>query len=611
MIMATFEELGLEENILRGIREMGFENPTPIQQEVIPMILTEKTDLVALAQTGTGKTAAFGLPILQNIDRKRQEPQALILSPTRELCVQIAGEMKSYGKFVDNLKVVALYGGEPIVKQFKLLDNPPQVIAATPGRLLDMIRRGRINLETIDFLVLDEADEMLNMGFTEDINQILESVSDARQTLLFSATMPKAVSRIAQNYMKNPQEVTVGTKNSGSDNVTHEYYMVQARNRYQALKRIVDINPDVYGIIFCRTRQETKEIAEKLMQDGYNADALHGDLSQAQRDTVMNKFRMRNLQLLVATDVASRGLDVNDLTHVINYNLPDDTESYNHRSGRTGRADKKGTSVAIVHQREKYRIRDIERIIKKEFIRKDIPNGEDVCRKQLIHFIDRIEQAQIDSEIEAFMPEISEKLAQMDRETLVRNVVGLEFTRLLGYYKNAPNLNVAPKDERKQDNKDRNRERSRENGRRYERGSEQRTSERGNERRRGLHDGVRLFMNMGEKQGLKPSKLLGMINDATGDKSIEVQNIDVMKSFAFFEVSEQYAGQIIAGFAREFADKNIAIERAQAGAGNDGQRRESKKDSYSSNERRGSYGGRNRSGGNERGGERRPRRRKR
>lgn len=586
--MATFEELGLEENILQGIREMGFENPTPIQQEVIPKILTEKTDLVALAQTGTGKTAAFGLPVLQHIDYQRQEPQALILSPTRELCVQIAGELKNYGKFIKKLKVVALYGGESIVKQFKLLDNPPHVIAATPGRLLDMIRRGKINLQTIDFLVLDEADEMLNMGFTEDINQILENVSDERQTLLFSATMPKPVSRIARNYMKNPEEITVGTKNSGSENVTHECYMVQARNRYLALKRIVDINPDIYGIVFCRTRQETKDVAEKLMHDGYNADALHGDLSQAQRDTVMGKFRVRNLQLLIATDVASRGLDVNNLTHVINYNLPDDIESYNHRSGRTGRADKKGTSVVIIHQREKYRIRDIERVIKKEFIRKDVPNGQDICRTQLFHFIDKIQNAEIDSEIESFMPEISEKLAEMDRENLVRNIVGLEFNRLLEYYKNAPNLNVLAKDERKRDRRERNRDRSR----------EQNEHNRG---RRRMENGVRLYMNAGAKQGLRPAKLLGMINDATGDKSIEIQNIDVMKSFAFFEVSEQYATQIIAGFEREFGHENITIERAQESDN----KKYNHRDSPSDRRAGGSYGRRSR---NNR--DRKPRRRR-
>ncbi len=550
--MATFEELGLEENILQGIQEMGFEHPTPIQQEVVPLILTEKTDLVALAQTGTGKTAAFGLPVLQNIDRSQQAPQALILSPTRELCMQIAGELKNYGKYLKNLKVVALYGGEPIVKQFKLLNTPPQVIAATPGRLLDMIRRKKISLETIDFLVLDEADEMLNMGFTEDINQILESVSEDRQTLLFSATMPKAVARIARNYMQNPHEITVGAKNSGSDNVTHEYYMVQARNRYLALKRIVDIHPDIYGIIFCRTRQETKDVAEKLMHDGYNADALHGDLSQAQRDTVMNKFRVRNLQLLVATDVASRGLDVNDLTHIINYNLPDDVESYTHRSGRTGRADKKGTSIAIVHQREKYRIRDIERVIKKEFEKKPVPNGEEVCRTQLFHFVDRIENAEVQPEIEPFMAEISEKLANMDTEALIRNVVGLEFTRLLDYYKNAPNLNV-PDRRNDRDRRDRNdRSNRRDRNDRRNRGG-----------RRGVDNAVRLYMNMGAKQGLRPAKLLGMINDATGDKSIEVQGIDVMKSFAFFEVSEHHAEQIIEGFQQEFGHKNIEVERAQ------------------------------------------------
>ncbi|HNX11976.1 MAG TPA: DEAD/DEAH box helicase, partial [Paludibacteraceae bacterium] len=371
----TFKELNLKDGILSAIEDLGYEQPMPVQEQVIPFMLTQSADLVALAQTGTGKTAAFGLPILNMIDVDRHQVQALVLAPTRELCIQISNDLKGYSKNLDGLRIVPVYGGEDIRVQLRQLDQAPQIIVATPGRLIDLIERGKIKLQNINFLVLDEADEMLNMGFKEDIEKILEQTPDTRRTTLFSATMPAEIQRIARQYMHDYKEITVGSRNAGTENVEHIYYVSQARQRYLVLKRIVDLNPDIYGIVFCRTRQETKEVADKLMQDGYNADALHGDLSQSQRDTVMLKFRVRNIQLLVATDVAARGLDVSDLTHVINYNLPDDVEIYTHRSGRTGRANKTGVSVSIIHSKEKFKIKDIERMLKRKFEQQQIPNG--------------------------------------------------------------------------------------------------------------------------------------------------------------------------------------------------------------------------------------------
>ncbi|HPS09769.1 MAG TPA: DEAD/DEAH box helicase, partial [Paludibacteraceae bacterium] len=385
----TFKELNLKDGILSAIEDLGYEQPMPVQEQVIPFMLTQSADLVALAQTGTGKTAAFGLPILNMIDVDRHQVQALVLAPTRELCIQISNDLKGYSKNLDGLRIVPVYGGEDIRVQLRQLDQAPQIIVATPGRLIDLIERGKIKLQNINFLVLDEADEMLNMGFKEDIEKILEQTPDTRRTTLFSATMPAEIQRIARQYMHDYKEITVGSRNAGTENVEHIYYVSQARQRYLVLKRIVDLNPDIYGIVFCRTRQETKEVADKLMQDGYNADALHGDLSQSQRDTVMLKFRVRNIQLLVATDVAARGLDVSDLTHVINYNLPDDVEIYTHRSGRTGRANKTGVSVSIIHSKEKFKIKDIERMLKRKFEQQQIPNGLEVCKKQLFYMIDR------------------------------------------------------------------------------------------------------------------------------------------------------------------------------------------------------------------------------
>ena len=524
----TFKELNLKDDILSAIEELGYESPMPVQEKTIPFMLEQTADLVALAQTGTGKTAAFGLPVLNLIDATRKQTQALVLSPTRELCIQIANDLKGYSKNMRGMRIVPVYGGEDIRTQLRQLDTAPQIIVATPGRLIDLIERGKVELGAIDFLILDEADEMLNMGFKEDIETILQRTPDTRRTMLFSATMPKEIANIAKRYMKNYEEITVGTKNAGAENVEHIYYVSQARQRYMVLKRIVDMNPDIYGIVFCRTRMETKEVADKLMHDGYSADALHGDLSQAQRDTVMQKFRIRNIQLLVATDVAARGLDVSDLTHVINYNLPDDVEIYTHRSGRTGRANKKGVAVSIIHSKEKFKIKDIERMLHKSFEQQQIPNGLEVCKKQLFYMIDRMENVEVSEEqIETYMPQIMKQLEYLTKEELLKRFVSLEFNRFLSYYKNAEDLNLPERSER---------------GERGDRG------ERGE---RGSKPGgrIRLKMNVGEKEGIDPKRLLGIINDVTGDKSINIGSIEVTNKFTFFDVFADQLDQVVTAFA--------------------------------------------------------------
>ena len=530
----TFRELNLKDEILSAIEELGYEQPMPVQEKTIPFMLEQTADLVALAQTGTGKTAAFGLPVLNMIDSNRKQVQALVLSPTRELCIQIANDLKGYSKNMRGMRVVPVYGGEDIRTQLRQLDTAPQIIVATPGRLIDLIERGKIELGAVDFLVLDEADEMLNMGFKEDIETILERTPDTRRTMLFSATMPKEIANIAKRYMKNYEEITVGTKNAGAENVEHIYYVSQARQRYLVLKRIVDLNPDIYGIVFCRTRMETKEVADKLMHDGYNADALHGDLSQAQRDTVMQKFRNRNIQLLVATDVAARGLDVSDLTHVINYNLPDDVEIYTHRSGRTGRANKKGVAVSIIHSKERFKIKDIERMLRKSFDQQQIPNGLEVCKKQLFYMIDRMENVEVSEEqIETYMPQIMKQLEYLSKEELLKRFVSLEFNRFLSYYKNAEDLNLPERSER---------------GERSDRGDRSDRSDRGE---RGPKPGgrVRLKMNVGEREGIDPKRLLGIINDVTGDKSINIGSIEVTNKFTFFDVFADQLDQVVTAFA--------------------------------------------------------------
>ena len=533
----TFKELNLKDDILSAIEELGYVQPMPVQEKTIPFMLEQTADLVALAQTGTGKTAAFGLPVLNMIDASRKQVQALVLSPTRELCIQIANDLKGYSKNMRGMKIVPVYGGEDIRTQLKQLDTPPQIIVATPGRLIDLIERGKIELGAIDFLILDEADEMLNMGFKEDIETILQRTPDTRRTMLFSATMPKEIANIAKRYMKNFEEITVGTKNSGAENVEHIYYVSQARQRYLVLKRIVDLNPDVYGIVFCRTRQETKEVADKLMQDGYNADALHGDLSQAQRDTVMQKFRIRNIQLLVATDVAARGLDVSDLTHVINYNLPDDVEIYTHRSGRTGRANKKGVAVSIIHSKEKFKIKDIERMLKKTFEQQQIPNGLEVCKKQLFYMIDKMQNVEVNEEqILPYIPQIMKQLDELSKEEIIKRFVSLEFNRFLDYYQDAEDLNYH--------------EHVRERGERSERGGR---GERGESNDRGPKTGgrIRLKINVGEREGIDPKRFLGIINDVTGDKSISIGSIEVTNKFTFFDVFADQADKVMTSFAGE------------------------------------------------------------
>ncbi len=532
----TFQELGLRQELLDAVAELGFVNPMPVQEQVIPYMLTHENDLVALAQTGTGKTAAFGLPILNMVNVEQRKIQSLVLAPTRELCIQIANDIKNFASKMRGVKVVPVYGGESIVVQYRQLDIQPQVLVATPGRLIDLINRGKVDLSEVRFLVLDEADEMLNMGFQEDIETILKDVPETRRTLLFSATMPNEIAKISRQYMHDAAEISIGTRNAGSDNVEHVYYMVRADHRYLALKRIVDMNPDIYGIVFCRTRQETKDVAEKLMKDGYNADALHGDLSQAQRDTVMNKFRIKNLQVLVATDVAARGLDVSDLTHVINYNLPDDVEVYTHRSGRTGRAGKKGVSCVIVHTREGRRLREIERIIKKEFKHMPVPTGMDVCKRQLFHLIDRMERVEVSNdEINVFMPQISAKLSYLSKEEIISRFVSLEFNRFAEYYKDAEDINVDVKESKKGKERD------------------------GNRSKRGQK--VRFKMLYGTKQHATPRSVLGVINDVTQDKSIIIGDIEITNKFTFFDVYADQADQVRQAFEAAGEPLSIAEPR--------------------------------------------------
>jgi len=439
----TFKELHIDKRILKAIAEMGFESPMPVQKEVIPFLLKETRDLVALAHTGTGKTAAFGIPIIQKVDHLPSKTQALILAPTRELCLQITDDLNHLAKHIGGLNIVPIYGGASILTQIRQISSGAQIIVATPGRMLDMLNRRKVDVSAISWLVLDEADEMLNMGFKEDLNAILSGTPDNKRVLLFSATMAKEIESIAQSYMNKPVAITIGSKNTGAENVYHHYYVVHAKDRYIALKRIADYYPDIYSIIFCRTKIETQEIADSLIKDGYNADALHGDLSQSQRDSVMNRFRSRNLQMLVATDVAARGIDVTDLTHIINYNLPDDPEYYTHRSGRTGRAGKSGISIVIVNLKEIFKIRQIEKKIRKIFELVKIPTGSEVCEKQLYHLVDKVKNTEIQhQEIGAFLPAVYEKLKGIGKEEIIQRFVSAEFNRFLSYYRDAPDINV-------------------------------------------------------------------------------------------------------------------------------------------------------------------------
>ncbi len=525
--MNTFENLGLHENLLQAIEELGFKEPMPVQESVIPRILENNTDIVALAQTGTGKTAAFGLPLLQLINTEEQHTQALILSPTRELCLQIASDLKNFSKHLPGVKVTAIYGGASFETQVKQLKAGSQIIVATPGRMRDMIERKSANVSKAKFLVLDEADEMLDMGFEEDVTAIIDSTSKERHTFLFSATMPEEVEKIALRYMHKPETISMGTRNTGATNVKHIYYLAHAKDRYNVLKRVADFYPGMYAIVFCRTRQETQEIADSLIRDGYNADALHGDLSQAQRDHVMKKFRERHLNMLVATDVAARGIDVDNLTHVLNYNLPDESSNYIHRSGRTGRAGKDGISISILNLKEKKRIKELEKQIGKPFAQAKIPMGTQVCEKQLFHLIDKMENVEVrNEEIEDFLPVIYKKLQWMSNEELIKRFVSVEFNRFLDYYRDAQDLNV---DEAKE--------------------------------RANTPGFTRMFMSIGRKDGLMPPKLIGLINDYLKDRDLRVGRIELGDTFTFIEIDSRYTEKFLEAFKGKYLnDRPIRVD---------------------------------------------------
>lgn len=577
--MKTFEELGVSLEIRKAIEEMGYESPMPVQEEVIPYLLGNGNDVVALAQTGTGKTAAFGLPLIQKIDVTRRIPQALILCPTRELCLQIAGDLTDYSKYITDLKILPVYGGSSIDSQIRSLKQGVHIIVATPGRLIDLMERKVANLSTVRDVVMDEADEMLNMGFTDSINAILEKVPQDRNTLMFSATMSPEISRIAKTYLHDAKEITIGTKNEGSKNVNHIAYIIHAKDKYLALKRVVDFYPQIYGIIFCRTRKETQEIADKLIQDGYNADSLHGELSQAQRDLVMQKFRQRHLQLLVATDVAARGLDVNDLTHVINYGLPDDTESYTHRSGRTGRAGKTGISIAIINLREKGKMREIERIIKKQFTVGQLPSGKEICEQQLIKVIDDIEKVKVnEEEIETFLPSIYRKFEWLSKEDLIKRVVSMEFNRFLEYYKNAPEIEQPKNSDKKGEPKERK-----------ERGTDKEKSSRKAEK-----GYTRLFLNLGKTDGFYANQIIELINRNLKKERIQIGRIDLMQNFSFFEIIEAQAPMVIKALNKVVLNGGRKVIVEVAGENNGKSDKDGKK--RSRKEREGKEKGSKRSG---------------
>ena len=531
--------MGVSEEIRRAITELGFESPMPVQEEVIPYLLGSNNDVIALAQTGTGKTAAFGIPVLQRLDPTSRDTQALILSPTRELCLQIADDLKDFSKYMNGINIVAVYGGTSIENQIRSLRHGAQVIVATPGRLIDLMNRGKANLEKVYNVVLDEADEMLNMGFTESINEIFEGVPADRNTLLFSATMSREIERIAKSYLREYKEIVVGSRNEGAENVNHIYYMVHAKDKYLALKRIVDFNPKIFGIIFCRTKLETQEIADKLIHDGYNAESLHGDLSQQQRDLTMQKFRQHLTQLLVATDVAARGLDVDDLTHVINYGLPDDIESYTHRSGRTGRAGKKGTSISIMHIREKHKMRAIEKEIGKSFVEGAIPSAKEICKKQLYKVMDQIVKTDVnDEEIDPFMSDINRYFEFMDKEDLIKKIVSMEFGKFLAYYADAPEIEAPSKSPRGETSGKRGGK-----GERAGRGERSNTPPRG--RRRGAEAGYRrLFINLGKDDGFYPGEVMQYINKHVEGRQA-VGHIDLLKKFSYIEVPEKDAQKVM------------------------------------------------------------------
>ncbi len=541
--MSQFTDFGLNPALLKAIRELGFENPMPIQEQTIPVLLEKDVDFVGLAQTGTGKTAAFGLPLLQKINPSERSVQALILCPTRELCMQITKDLKSYSKYIPEILIVPVYGGASIEGQFKDLARKPQIIVATPGRLQDMIRRNRVDFSDVKYMILDEADEMLNMGFQEEVDAILKFMPDRKNTGLFSATMPKEVEAILSKYMTDPVKVSVGQRNSGTVNVDHKYYMMAAKDRYAVLKRLIDYTPTIYGIVFCRTKLETQEVADNLVRDGYNAAALHGDLSQGMRDNVMEHFRQKSLQLLVATDVAARGIDVSDLTHIINYNLPDDIETYVHRSGRTGRADKRGICISLINLREKGKIKQIEKIVGRPLERALIPTGKEVCEKQLFKHIDNIEKVDINREdIDDYLPVIFRKLEWMSREELITRMVALNFNRFLDYYKNANDLNVSETEEKK----------SR---------SERKSREPEGDRDAGLKT---LFFGLGRIDHILPQRIIGTINDVTNTKDIRIGRIELYDDFSYVDVEESFLPMILDCFSDPNKNpKGIVVEVAK------------------------------------------------
>lgn len=545
--MNRFADFGINKNILKGLISLGFQEPTPVQAQVIPLILEQRVDIIGLAQTGTGKTAAFGLPLIQMTNTKSRQTQWLVLCPTRELCVQVAKDLEAFSLHVEGLKILAIYGGASIEQQIKALRKGVHIIVATPGRLNDLINRGKVDMSGLHYIVIDEADEMLQMGFQDELNAILAKTPAEKNTLLFSATMSKEIEFIASKYMSDPVEVIIGKRNAGADNVLHEYYMVHARDRYIALKRIVDNYPNNYSIIFCRTRHETNEVANKLIQDGYNADALHGDLSQPQRDQVMKKFRCKTLQILVATDVAARGLDVNDLTHVINYNLPDDIGNYTHRSGRTGRAGRTGTSVVIVHMKELFKIKAIEKKIKKKFKRRQIPSGAEICKKQIVSMVDVITKVDVNyDQIDPLYAEVSAKLGSLDREEIIKRFVSLEFNRFLEYYKNAPDLNVNDMARKQRGKRERQARESARNSNRNQKFT-------------------RFFLNIGRRQGIMPQGLIGKINDIPGVGRIKIGKIEILRNTALLEADSKFTPQILDAFQHVTINgKAVSIEVAQS-----------------------------------------------
>ncbi|WP_428743352.1 DEAD/DEAH box helicase [Tenacibaculum sp.] len=552
--MNTFQDLGLNEDLLKAITDLGFTKPSEVQDKSIPILLNNETDLVALAQTGTGKTAAFGFPMLQKINIESRTTQGLILSPTRELCLQITNEMKLYGKYCKGLNVVAVYGGSSITDQARDIKKGAQIIVATPGRIKDMISRRLVDISKIEYAVLDEADEMLNMGFYEDITDILSNTPEDKCTWLFSATMPKEVSVIAKKFMENPQEITVGNKNESTSNVSHEYYLVNARDRYNALKRLADANPDIFSVVFCRTKRDTQKVAENLIEDGYNAGALHGDLSQNQRDLVMGSFRKKQIQMLVATDVAARGIDVDDITHVINYQLPDEIETYTHRSGRTGRAGKTGVSMVIVSKSEVRKIKSIERIIKKEFVKKDIPDGMEICEVQLMSLANKINGTEINHEIDKYLTNINELFEDTTKDELIKKFFSVEFTRFFNYYQKSKNLNISENSSDRDDS-----------GRDY---------------RGGKSDSTRYFINVGSKDGFDWMKLKDFLKEQLDLGRDDVFKVETKESFSFFNTENELKEKVLAyftDFKYEGRFVNVEISENRGGGKRGGRRRDDRK----------------------------------